>query len=229
MSFSRTIPIVLLTVLAVVAPAQNRVAFGKLGETTDNTAVYSSPSRHARMYFRVKPFVELLVRNSDNPEWFKVMLKDRTFGYIPANNVAVLPYTFYRTSGTRSSTLGSRSGSAMANLAMNFQGVPYEWGGTDLTSGVDCSGFVKKIAGSIGLNLPRTAAEQAYVGTPIERLEDLRSGDRLYFYEKKRGKIGHTGIYLGRGYFIHASHGKGQVATDYLSAGWRKLLVAARR
>ena len=229
MRILRLVPTLMLTVLAISAQAQSRVAFGKLGETTDNTAVYSSPSHHARMYFHVKPFVELLVRNSDNPDWFKVMLKDRTFGYIPADKVAVMAYTFYRTVRTRSSSLGSRSGNAMANLAMNFQGVPYEWGGNDLTSGVDCSGFVKKIAGAIGLNLPRTAAEQAYVGTPIERLEDLRAGDRLYFYEKSRGKIGHTGIYLGRGYFIHASHGKGHVATDFLTAGWRKILVAARR
>jgi len=228
MRIRHLLPILLLAT-CTIASAQKKVPFGKLAETVENAAVYSSPSQHSRLFYRLKRFQQLVVRHSDNPDWFMVLLKDRSFGYIPAEKVAVLPYTFYVASRGRSSTLGSRSGNAMANLALNYQGTPYEWGGNDLASGVDCSGFVKKIAGAIGMDLPRTAAEQAYVGTPIYRLEDLRAGDRLYFYEKARGKIGHTGIYLGNGYFIHASHGKGKVATDYLTAGWRKILIAARR
>ena len=79
------------------------------------------------------------------------------------------------------------------------------------------------------MKLPRTAAEQALVGQPVCRLEDLQSGDRLYFWEKKRSKIGHTGLYLGNGYFVHSSSGNHGVATDYLTPRWRAILVAARR
>ena len=68
------------------------------------------------------------------------------------------------------------------------------------------------------------------MGQQITRLEDLQAGDRLYFWENKRGKIGHTGIYLGKGYFVHSSVGNHGVATDYLgSKNWLKILVAARR
>jgi cell wall-associated NlpC family hydrolase len=185
----------------------------------------------------VGPYTEVVVKRSDNSDWDLVLLSNMRYGFIPANTIVELPFTVYSRTRSRSSYVASRggasttfrTGSTMANLAQNYTGTPYEWGGTDLGTGVDCSGFVKQIAGQIGLDLPRTAAEQVAVGEPIDRLEDLRAGDRLYFYEKARGKIGHTGIYLGYGYFIHASHGKGAVTTTYLSDGWRKMLVAARR
>jgi len=68
------------------------------------------------------------------------------------------------------------------------------------------------------------------VGTPVTRLEDLQPGDRLYFWDAKRGMIGHTGIYLGGGYFVHSSRGHGGVNTDYLGQKkWLNILVAARR
>ena len=110
-----------------------------------------------------------------------------------------------------------------------FHRHPYKWGGNDILNGIDCSGFVKKLYGSIGVSLPRTAAEQVRVGQPVLRYEDLQPGDRLYFWSKSRKKIGHTGIYIGGCYFTHASSCHHGVATDYLSAKWRKMLVAARR
>jgi cell wall-associated NlpC family hydrolase len=80
------------------------------------------------------------------------------------------------------------------------------------------------------IQLPRTAAEQVKVGQPVRRLDELRAGDRLYFWDKKRGKVGHTGIYLGGGYFVHSSRSHNGVATDYLgSRTWLNMLVAARR
>jgi cell wall-associated NlpC family hydrolase len=104
-----------------------------------------------------------------------------------------------------------------------------------LTNGIDCSGFVQQLFGKIGVDLPRTAAEQAKVGKKIERLEDLQPGDRLYFWDKKRGKIGHTGIFLGffkdgGAYFIHSStNNKGVDTDDLRSKKWLNMLVAARR
>jgi cell wall-associated NlpC family hydrolase len=123
------------------------------------------------------------------------------------------------------------TGNPLVDYALKFQGTPYEWGGNDLVNGIDCSGFVKQVMkGTIGYNLPRTAAEQALVGTPIRRFEDLRPGDRLYFRMRSESKISHTGIYMGNWRFVHSSHGKGGVSTDSLTkASWRNMLVAARR
>lgn len=65
---------------------------------------------------------------------------------------------------------------------------------------------------------------------PITRYEDLQPGDRLYFWSTSRNKVGHTGIYLGNGYFSHSSTTNGGVATDNLgNPHWQKMLVAARR
>ncbi|MCG9894787.1 MAG: C40 family peptidase, partial [Fimbriimonadaceae bacterium] len=117
----------------------------------------------------------------------------------------------------------------------NYIGTRYVWGGNSLTGGIDCSGFVKELYEGIGVNLPRTAREQARVGKPIERLEDLRAGDRLYFWDRRRGYIGHTGIFLGYhpdggAYFIHSSSNNRGVATDDLrNPKWRNILVGARR
>jgi cell wall-associated NlpC family hydrolase len=208
---------------------------GKLGQTTEKTPIYSTMSTRARVYYRLKPYEYVVVTDSSRDNWMKVLLQNGRYGYVPAETVAKLPYevtmdvaTSSRTSRTANLAPGSRGAAAEAGL--QFRGTPYVWGGNSLTGGIDCSGFVKQLYGHVGLNLPRTAAEQALVGTPITRLEDLQKGDRLYFWENKRNKIGHTGIYLGGGYFVHSSRGKGGVDTDYLgSPKWLKILVAARR
>jgi len=168
-------------------------------------------------------------------------MSNGVYGFVSTKAVVSLPYEVVQKQNNRETNrtlLASRGGavvrgsegSQVANYALNFIGTPYKWGGNDVYNGIDCSGFVKKMYGTIGESLPRTAAEQATVGQAIERLEDLRAGDRLYFWDSKRGKIGHTGIYLGNTYFVHASSGHGGVATDYLgSAKWLRMLVAARR
>lgn len=119
--------------------------------------------------------------------------------------------------------------------SFHYIGTPYKWGGQSLTGGIDCSAFVQTLYGHEGINLPRTAREQARVGQKVERLEDLQPGDRLYFWSSKRGEIGHTGIFLGYfqdggAYFIHSSSTNHGVATDDLrNPKWRRILVEARR
>ena len=168
------------------------------------------------------------------------MLQTGAYGYIPANYVAKLPYDVtadqprmpsYERDGLALSSRGN-SGLTRADAAhwsLNFKGTPYKWGGNDPTRGIDCSAFVKFLYGQIGLQLPRTAAEQALVGAPIRRLENLQPGDRLYFWSYKRNMIGHTGLYLGNGYFVHSSTNHHGVDTDYLTQKWLGILVAARR
>lgn len=244
---------VFLSIFAAVAAlsaASTKVVIGKLGQTTTDALIYAAPSSRARSVCRVPAQTRLAVRSSD-ARWAVVMMQNGRFGYVPTQAVEIvtqangLPWEI--TSETASApvrranyaALTSRGGlvrgssdarTQMADYALKFEGTtPYKWGGTELGSGIDCSGFVKKMYGAIGLNLPRTAAEQATVGMPVTRLEQLQAGDRLYFYEAKRGKIGHTGIYVGNGYFVHSSSGHKGIAHDFLSERWRRILVAARR
>lgn len=229
----------LATVTASVAAASamaqtSKIVLGKLGQATNETAIHTQPKGTSPIYYRVKAYQYLVIQRTRSSAWTKVVMSNGVYGYVPTSAVAQLPYEVTAKAPARSSNrtlLASRGGgSEVANYALNFVGTPYKWGGNDVNNGIDCSGFVKKMYGTIGQSLPRTAAEQAMVGQPISRLEDLTSGDRLYFWDAKRGKIGHTGIYLGNGYFVHASSGRGGVATDYLGTQrWLKILVGARR
>ncbi len=204
---------------------------GKLGQATASTRIYASPNTRSRVFYRVKPFEYLVVRDSNDSRWISVLLQTGVYGYAPKKDVAELPYQVTTSQSRRASpALTSRTGSALASYSLNFLGTPYKWGGNDEYSGIDCSGFVKKLYGKVGVDLPRTADEQSRVGQPITDLAYLQPGDRLYFWEAKRGRIGHTGMYLGNGYFVHSSMGHKGVATDYLDTPkWRKILVAARR
>lgn len=227
-----------LFVLGTAALAE-KVELGKLGQATVATRIHASPSSRSRVYYRVKPFEYLVVRESARGGWTRVLLQNGALGYVRTENVAMLPYTVtadappataVRASGRQALALSSRGGSALQRYTLQFQGTPYKWGGNDLVGGIDCSGFVKEIFSALDVNLPRTAAEQATVGKPITRLENLKQGDRLYFWDSKRGKVGHTGIYLGDGFFVHSSSTRGGVATDNLrNPKWMRILVAARR
>lgn len=210
-----------------------RVVVGKLGQATDAVPIFSAPSPRSRIYYRTKAYDYLVVRRVSGSAWTQVYMQNGRYGYVDAGAVAELPYQVTvptRQSRTSEVAVSSRGATSVANYALNFIGTPYVWGGNDPNRGIDCSGFVKKMYGTIGVSLPRTAAEQARVGRQITRLENLAKGDRLYFWDAKRGKIGHTGIYLGNGYFVHASSGHHGVATDYLGEKrWLKILVDARR
>lgn len=220
---------------------------GKLGQALEETAIRSAPGSKAKVYYTAKAYQYLVIKPTKHEKWLAVLLQNGRDGYILAEKVARLPYDVRasepaaRAAGSATSRAGSRAvqgeGAKAEMLRLSFQyvGTPYRWGGNSLTNGIDCSGFVQQLFGKIGVDLPRTAAEQALVGTPVERLEDLRAGDRLYFWDAKRGKIGHTGIFLGYyadggAYFIHSSTNNRGVDTDDLRAGkWRQILVAARR
>ena len=210
---------------------ESKVVLGRLGQTTAEAAIYAATNGAAKVYFRAKQFEYICVNFSPNPNYLKVTMSNGAQGFITAPSVAMLPYQVTQAVNNRGArSLGSQSSrSGAARWSLNFVGTPYKWGGNDINSGIDCSGFVKKVYGAIGIHLPRTAAEQALVGQPIRNYEDLAQGDRLYFWESKRGKIGHTGIYLGNGYFVHSSVGHRGVNTDYLTPKWQRILVAARR
>lgn len=93
----------------------------------------------------------------------------------------------------------------ICQYAKEFLGNPYVWGGTSLTKGADCSGYVLSVFKKYGVRLPRTSREQARVGTPI-KVAEAKPGD-LIFYAKGK-TINHVAIYIGNGQVIHASNPK---------------------
>lgn len=91
----------------------------------------------------------------------------------------------------------------LVEYAKQFLGNPYVWGGTSLTKGADCSGFVLSVFKKFGVSLPHSSASQASQGTRISASE-LQPGD-LVFYGNSSGRINHVAIYIGGGQVIHAS------------------------
>lgn len=123
--------------------------------------------------------------------------------------------------------------SLLLDKAKTLVGIPYRFGGTT-TRGFDCSGFVKFVFSSVGIDLDRDSRSQSRQGDKVS-LDDLKPGDLLFFATRgvRRG-ISHVGIYLGDGQFIHASawHGpamKGVKMGEITSEYFAKRLVAARR
>ena len=91
----------------------------------------------------------------------------------------------------------------IVNFALKYVGNPYVWGGTSLTKGADCSGFVQSVLRNYGISLPRTSREQAKVGRAINSSQ-MRPGD-LIFYANSSGTINHVAMYIGNGQIVHAA------------------------
>lgn len=113
--------------------------------------------------------------------------------------------------------------------AMSLMGIAYRFGGTNPNTGFDCSGFIRYIfQRSIGVNLPRTAAEQAKIGRSVERSE-LKPGDILFFNTRGFANS-HNGLYLGNGRFVHAPRtGKNIEIANLGSSYWATRYNGARR
>lgn len=108
-------------------------------------------------------------------------------------------------------------GNGIIDIAQQFLGVPYVWGGSS-PNGFDCSGFVQYVYAQRGIQLPRTADIQATAGRPVSKAE-LQPGD-LVFFAGDYVNISHVGIYVGNGQMIHASSSHG-IAYDDLSRDYR--------
>ena len=100
---------------------------------------------------------------------------------------------------------GTDAGSAVTAKALQYLGVPYLWGGTDPTTGLDCAGFTQLVYRSQGVELPRLSSQQATAGRAVPSMAEARPGDLLFFdYSPERPGIDHVGIYIGDGKMVAA-------------------------
>ncbi|ENS5971185.1 TPA: C40 family peptidase [Neisseria gonorrhoeae] len=125
-----------------------------------------------------------------------------------------------------------RAGNAdeLIGSAMGLLGIAYRYGGTSVSTGFDCSGFMQHIfKRAMGINLPRTSAEQARMGAPVARSE-LQPGDMVFFRTLGGSRISHVGLYIGNNRFIHAPRtGKNIEITSLSHKYWSGKYAFARR
>ena len=112
--------------------------------------------------------------------------------------------------------------SEAAQIALHYLGVPYVWGGST-PSGFDCSGLVMYVYAQLGISLPHYTVAQWNATLPISTSE-MQPGDLVFF-----DGLGHVGIYIGGGQFVHAPHTGTVVQVASLSGYYASNLVGARR
>jgi SH3-like domain-containing protein len=182
--------------------------------------VYREPdvTRHAPLMCLPYDSVVVVIAEpeADNRRWLELRLPDGRSAWIQRGDVSLER----RPLSIRESI----------ELSKRFLGLPYYWGGTS-SYGFDCSGFVQLLLRRRGILIPRDAGPQfrweGFQAVPKDR---LKPGDLLYFGSSEQ-KVTHTGYYLGRGRFIHATtHERPVVQISRLKEPhWTRLFVGARR
>lgn len=114
---------------------------------------------------------------------------------------------------------GSENGVAVAEYALQFVGNPYVYGGSSLTKGTDCSGFVMSVYANFGVSLPHSSASDRTQGYAVDGLDNAQPGDLICY-------SGHVALYIGNGQIVHASNKKDGIKVS--QANYRKILAIRR-
>lgn len=114
---------------------------------------------------------------------------------------------------------GSEMGAAVAQYGLQFVGNPYVYGGSSLTNGADCSGFVMSVYANFGVSLPHSSSADRSQGYAVDGLANAQPGDIVCY-------SGHVGIYIGDGQIVHASNSKTGIIVS--NAGYRNILAIRR-
>ena len=142
--------------------------------------------------------------NGDAYDQYGNWLESESLSYIEANggdtSVAAAAAETAASTGSTVTTSYSGSGQSVVDFATQFVGNPYVYGGTSLTNGADCSGFVQSVYSNFGVSLPRTSYEQQNAGYEVS-YADAQPGDLICYG-------GHVAIYMGNGRIVHASNSR---------------------
>lgn len=147
---------------------------------------------------KVLPFYTKADVINENGEWVHIVTKDGKEGYVNAD--------FFEVRIGSSSDDKSELGAQVVDYAGQYLGTPYVWGGTNLSSGVDCSGFVYCVYKNFGITLNRSSASMTSDGYSVD-MDELQAGDLVFFDNDDSGSIDHVGIYMDGGNYIHSSSG----------------------
>lgn len=116
---------------------------------------------------------------------------------------------------------GSELGVAVAEYALQFVGNPYVYGGTSLTNGADCSGFVLSVYANFGVSLPHSSKADRSQGYAVDGIENAQPGDLICY-------SGHVALYIGNGQIVHASNSRTGIIVSNVNYSNKKILAIRR-
>ncbi len=131
---------------------------------------------------------------------------------------------YYTLTSVQEASQEAKTREAIVNFALQFLGNPYVWGGTSLTNGADCSGFVQSVYSYFGYSLPRVADAQSVYGMQIP-ISSAEPGDLIFY--AKNGYVYHVSMYIGNGQVVHAAGRKVGIITSGISgnAVWATRII----
>jgi len=195
-----------LTAAAVVYA--NPVPFGTAVMITGKAInMREEPAQNARVIAVLQKNEQVVVLDNCG-DWLKVRTREAKEGWIIKSFASI----------TRNTTSRERFPSKQISLIQNarrYMGVKYVYGG-ETPRGFDCSGFTSYVYEKCGYKLPRRANEQYDVGSRVKKVE-LAPGDLVFFATQGSRVVNHVGIFVGNGYFLHASTIFGSVHQSTLS------------
>ena len=181
--------------------------------TTDSLNVRTEPSLEAEVWTQVTKnqeyhvldqldgWVEIELDSSDGDEE-----ADKAYISTRDNNVDVrygLAEAVEYYPAVEAANAAAAFRNEIVNYACQFVGNPYVWGGTSLTNGADCSGFVMSVLKHFGISVPRVSRDQARAGVRVTS-DQMKPGD-LVFYANSSGTVNHVGMYIGNGQVVNAA------------------------
>lgn len=179
---------------------------------TETLKVRAEASQEASVVTLVGLEDKLEVVDEQTEGWVKIKTSDEE-GFVSAEYVSV--YDTYQYAEKPEQASGSNS---VASYALQFVGNPYVWGGTSLTNGADCSGFVMSVYAHFGISLPHSSSALRGVGTGVSYSE-AQPGDIICYN-------GHVALYIGGGQIVHASNSRDGIKVS--SATYKNILAVRR-
>jgi cell wall-associated NlpC family hydrolase len=198
--------------------------------TKDNVNLRGDPESNAPVITSLTANTQIVILDK-RADWYKVALSTNQIGWVaarlvdtreqrlavgntsirPAPLVAIVPAA---AGSPEPASLGGR----LVRTAMSYlgRGIRYRYGGSSVSGGFDCSGFIQFILQQHGRDVPRRASHQYLCGKHVERGQ-LLPGDLVFFKDTYKKGISHVGMYIGAGRFIHSSSAAGGIAISSLS------------
>ena len=192
--------------------------------TEGGLRVREAPNTESEVITLMGEGERLEVIEEEKDGWIKVLVDDQE-GYISAE-YAVIKEELDTAMTITELLYGQGVSDVRVDLceyAKQFVGNKYVWGGTSLTKGADCSGFVLSVYAKYGISLPHSSAAQSKMGTKIS-LSEAKPGDLIFYSNGKR--VNHVAIYIGGGMIVHASNPRTGIRIQ--NASYRSIATVRR-